>query len=71
VPSWSVRPTKVRVRWDGWRLGGPATVGYGSTYTVRRRDINQWLSCHVTASNAGGSVAVPDGPASSVLVPRS
>jgi hypothetical protein len=69
LPSWSVRPTRIRVRWDGWRWG-PAPVGYRPTYTVRARDAGHELSCNVKASNAGGSVTVPDGPASWVHVPR-
>jgi len=69
LPSWSVRPTTIRIRWNGWRWG-PAPVGHGPTYTVRRRDAGHYLACNVKASNAGGSDTVADGPASFVRVPR-
>jgi hypothetical protein len=69
LPSWSVRPTRVRIRWAGWRWG-PATVGHRPTYVVQHRDAGRVISCSAWASNAGGSVMVSDGPDSSVPVPR-
>jgi Trypsin len=63
---WIVRPTRVRVQWHGWRQG-PATVGYGREYLVRRRDAGHRVGCSAKASNAGGSTAV-DG--ASLFVPR-
>lgn len=70
VPSWSVPPTRIRVRWQRWADGPPDPAGKGTTYTVRRRDAGHVLGCSIKASNVGGLVSVAHAPASSVHVPR-
>ena len=74
VPSWSVRPTKIRVEWERFRdvrserqfRTFATLVGSGPTYRVRRRDEGFNLDCLIRASTKGGRISVS---ASAVRVP--
>jgi hypothetical protein len=75
VPSWTVPPTRIQVRWARPRDGPPLKfvldepVGHDRTYRVRRRDIGFDLDCSIRASNAGGVISVHTDPYSLVHVP--
>ena len=50
--------------------GSPKIVSTRSTYRVRSNDRGARFLCLASVSNAGGYLAVPDGPAALVKIPR-
>jgi FG-GAP-like repeat/Abnormal spindle-like microcephaly-assoc'd, ASPM-SPD-2-Hydin len=74
--TWTNNPTSFAHQW--LRNGQPIPGATNQTYTVAEADVGQPLTCHVTASNAGGSnsrtssAVTPTAPAPTltVAVPR-
>jgi hypothetical protein len=51
--TWSNNPTSFTFQWN--RNGNPIGTATGNSYTIQNADVNQQLTCTVTATNSAGS----------------